>query len=186
MNWKVRFHSHGSSLVIDSNTQRQQVVPFFEPQTKSMRQLAPPPKTRRAPQRGMKKMSRADSQAETTRQTDKLLKRVMKNIKKSENCDDLRTAFALIAFFVEARDALQPLLYSLQHCLSQGAQIVRAISFATSSFFSFSNFGRSSSLCLAMWPRRTACGAVPPPQRRKTFLIHFCLCTPRQCGVRRC
>ena len=71
MNWKVRFHSHGSSLMIDANTQRQlSGTLFFEPQTKSMRQLAPP-KTRRAPQRSMKKMSGADSQADnqTNRQT---------------------------------------------------------------------------------------------------------------------
>ena len=38
MNWKVRFHSHGSSLMIDSNTQKQQSGTLFEPQKKSMRQ----------------------------------------------------------------------------------------------------------------------------------------------------
>ena len=37
MNWKVRFHSHGSSLMIDSNTQRQPSGTLCEPQAKSMR-----------------------------------------------------------------------------------------------------------------------------------------------------
>ena len=70
-------------------------------------------------------------------------------------------SFALISFLWRLRDALQPRLDSLQHFLSQGAQFVRAISFATSSFIPFSKFGSASSLYLAMWPRRTALWSNP-------------------------
>ena len=68
--------------------------------------------------------------------------------------------------------------------LSQRAQFVREISFATSSFSSFSNFGSSSSQCLAMWPRRTALrSSSPTAKKRRTCLINFCLYIPRLCGA---
>ena len=75
MNWKVKLHPHGSSLMIDSDIETAKWY-LFEPQTKSMRQRAPP-KTGRTPQRGLKK--RAELAENQTNQ--QLLKRVVKNNK---------------------------------------------------------------------------------------------------------